>query len=398
MAFSERSRTMQVAVDHGLDPTLLLMSPELHSSPFPLNAPRALYFYRARNAIYHLVRALGFGGDDVVLVPDYHNTNEVMAIRAAGASVRFYRIRRTLEPDLDHLARQCETTRARALWVIHYFGFPQPMKELMALCERHGMLLMEDCALSLLSETAGQPLGTFGQYATFCLYKTLPVPNGGVLAGNGSALETLTRLELTPCGRASLAGRTLELLLEWLRSRAEGAGEVAFALKRAVGRGLTTARVPRVPFGDIGFDLASVNVAISPLSLALLKRFDYRAIRQRRRENFQLLSRRLEGHAALLPNALEPGTCPLLFPLLVPDKPMASAALQARGIAAMEFWNTGDPEAGGPEHSDAQFLRDHLVELPIHQDVTSAQVHYMADQVLDLRLYFPRGSTPCAWH
>ena len=53
----------------------------------------------------------------------------------------------------------CPHHRARVLFVIHYFGWPQPVKELLALCEAQGMVLVEDCALSLLSETLGRPLG-----------------------------------------------------------------------------------------------------------------------------------------------------------------------------------------------------------------------------------------------
>jgi dTDP-4-amino-4,6-dideoxygalactose transaminase len=37
----------------------------------------------------------------------------------------------------------------------------------------------------------------------------------------------------------------------------------------------------------------------------------------------------------------------------------------------------------GPE---AQYLRAHVLELPIHQDVGPSQVEYIADQVLRLEL------------
>ena len=72
------------------------------SSP-PLDRTNRAYFYRGRHAIYHLIRALHYGPEDVVLVPEYHSGNEVWAIRAAGARVRFYRVRRDLGPDLDQL-------------------------------------------------------------------------------------------------------------------------------------------------------------------------------------------------------------------------------------------------------------------------------------------------------
>ena len=162
----------------------------------------------------------------------------------------------------------------------------------------------------------------------------------------------------------------------------------AFAVKRAVGRAMIGLGVPRVPFGDIGFDLDSVNVAVAPLSRKLLGRFDYGEIRRRRRRNYQLLRDRLQDRAAVLPPELEAGTCPLIFPLLVPDKPRASRALQAEGISAMEFWNGGDPDTRGHDHADAWYLREHLVELPIHQDITPEQVDFMARRVLGLGLHF----------
>jgi len=376
---------MYVPAEHGLTFASLVRRRRGTAAPFPLSAPRRWYFYRARNAIYHVFRGLGFGEKDIVLMPDYHNTNEVAAVRASGAAVRFYRVGRNLEPDMEGLARLVRSTDARALFVIHYFGWPQPIKELLALCDAHGLLLFEDCALSLLGETLGRPLGSFGQYSTYFLYKTLPVPNGGVLVVNGPGATSFDPVALAPCGAATLLGRTFELLLERLRDRWYLGGQAAFAVKRGIGMALRALDVDRVPFGDIGFDRDRVHVAISPLSLRLLERFDYDDIRGRRRANFLMLRERLDGGATLFPRELEAGMCPTIFPMLVPDKHAAAEALRARGIAAMEFWNHGDPEARG---ADALFLREHVLELPIHQDVTPDQVEYMAREVLNLGLKF----------
>ena len=49
----------------------------------------------------------------------------------------------------------------------------------------------------------------------------------------------------------------------------------------------------------------------------------------------------------------------------------------------LRFWNHGDPEANG---ADVLFLREHVLELPIHQDIRPEQVEYMARQVLSLKL------------
>jgi perosamine synthetase len=352
--------------------------------PYPLNTAHVLSFYVARSGIYHLFRALGFNQGDVVLVPDYHSGNEVAAIRAAGASIVYYPIRRNLEPDMDKLA-DLARLKPRAVYVIHYLGWPQPMRQIAELFRESGSVVIEDCALSLLSETEGVPLGSFGDYSVFCLYKTLPVPNGGLLVQNHEVLSPLAALELQRCPRASLAGRSVELMLEALRTRCDGVGKVLFDIKRAVGRTLRAVRVPQVPVGDIGWNPAHVNIGMSEFCNSLMKGLDYEDIRRRRRENFLLLRERLAGQVVMPREELKEGVCPLFFPILVRDKHEAAKALWNKGIGAVEFWN-GQAAGGNGEHrSDAQYLRDHLLEMPIHQDVAASQVHYIADQVLQLK-------------
>jgi hypothetical protein len=88
----------------------------------------------------------------------------------------------------------------------------------------------------------------------------------------------------------------------------------------------------------------------------------------------------------MLREDLEEGICPLFFPILVEDKHSAARALWQRGIGAVEFWNEGDPLANCEAGKDARFLRAHVLELPIHQNVTRPEVEYIASQVLYLGL------------
>jgi dTDP-4-amino-4,6-dideoxygalactose transaminase len=348
---------------------------------FPIGAPRTLSFHVARYGIYQLFRALGFDSGASVLVPAYHHGNEVRAIRASGARVRFYSIDALLQPDLSEIEGLLRS-RPRALYVIHYLGWPQPIQELEQLCRRYRVVLVEDCALALLSEVSGQPLGCFGDYSVFCLYKTLPVPNGGLLAQNRGRLDGLSGLRLRGAGALSLAARTLELLGEWLRQRSPRLGSALFSLKRGVGRVLTAAGMPRRPVGDSGFDAACADLGMSPLTRLLLGRFDYEAIRAKRRRNFELLRERLRPRLPLLIEGLEPGVCPLFFPLLVADKARAAEAFAARGIETVTFWNEGDAEAERLPFDDVRFLRRHVLELPVHQDLTPAQLDAVSEQAL----------------
>jgi len=74
---------------------------------------------------------------------------------------------------------------------------------------------------------------------------------------------------------------------------------------------------------------------------------------------------------------------------VVSDKQAAARALQQRGIDALEFWNDS-MDSGAEMGPDARFLRAHVLELPIHQDLTSRHMAYVARQVSAL----PGGSAP----
>jgi perosamine synthetase len=349
--------------------------------PFPLQTPGSSYFYVARNAIYHLMRSVRLGGE-VVLAPDYHHGNEILAMKAAGVKLRYYPIQKNLDADVDAIARLCEIEpRPKALYVTHFIGWPQPLDALQRLCRANGLMLIEDCALSFMSDYDRKPLGTFGDYSVFCLYKSLPLPNGGVLVsntGHGGAVY-----DLQPGSTLSVAGRSAELALHWLRGRSEMCGRALLGLKRATGMALNAGKVRRYPVGDTGFDIGGVNIGMSPLCHTLLQRFEYEGIKEARRRNFETIADRLRGRMTVIDRSLSEGVCPLFFPLLVKDKHNAADLLSKRGVETIEFWNVGETEAD-QEGSASAFLRRHLLEIPIHQDVTVEAAGFISEEILKL--------------
>jgi dTDP-4-amino-4,6-dideoxygalactose transaminase len=327
------------------------------------------------------MRALRLGRGDVVLAPDYHHGNEILAMKATGVEIRYYPVQKNLDADLDALVRLCEVEpRPRALYVTHFIGWPQPLDVIQPLCRDKRLLLIEDCALSFMSDYDGKPLGTFGDYSVFCLYKSLPLPNGGVLVCNRGPDEDL---ELQPCSALSVMSRSTELTLHWVRMRSDTFGRALIALKRTTGMALNLGKVRRNPVGDTGFDIGGANIRMSPVCHTLLWRFQYEQIKEARRRNFQILADRLRERVAVIDRKLSDGVCPLFFPLLVKDKPYAADLLLKRGIETIEFWNAGDPEAY-QSGSAAAFLRRHLLEIPIHQDVTAEAAGFISEEIVKL--------------
>ncbi len=167
------------------------------------------------------------------------------------------------------------------------------------ICRERAMLLVEDCALSLLSEPDGRPLGASGDFSVFCLYKTLPVPNGSVLVQNKMPLGALGRLRLRRAGAASVLGRVAELVVQRTRAQINGVGAILQSAKRALGKAAGALEVNRSTVGDIGFNFADVDLQMSPASERLLRRFDFGTIRRKRVDNFHTLApgARRQGHA-----------------------------------------------------------------------------------------------------
>jgi dTDP-4-amino-4,6-dideoxygalactose transaminase len=349
---------------------------------FPFDVPHRLPFYRARNAIYHLFRALLETNPGLsVLAPDYNSGNEILAMRSAGAVIHYCPVRRNMTLDPDDVERYCRRHNPDLLYVIHYAGWPQNMPALVDICRRRGMLLVEDCALALLSEGQGQPLGSFGDWSVFCLYKTLPLPNGALLVQNRARLESLERLTLRDPGPASVLGRTAELLVQRIRGRANGVGAALQVVKRGMGRAAGAFDVRRANVGDIGFNLDDVDLAMSRMSERLLARLDFADIRRRRVENYRRLSGLLDPHVSQVFPHVPDGVCPLFFPIVVADKHRAAEALRARGVDALEFWNESCEPGGHEMGPDARDLRAHVLELPIHQDLTDHHIDHVAQQV-----------------
>ena len=375
-----------VPIYQGLSPLDLVRRSVARKTSFPFDVPDRLPFYRCRNAIYHLFRALVAANPRLtVLAPDYNSGNEILAMRAAGANIVYCPVGPDMQLDPEAVDRLCRLHNPDLLYVIHYVGWPQPMPALMDLARRHAMLLVEDCALSLLSGLDDAPLGSYGDWSVFCLYKTLPVPNGALLVQNTRKIPSLARIELRDAGSASVMARTAELMVQRIRGRANGVGAALQRVKRGMGMAAGALDVRRANVGDIGFNLDDVDLAMSGVSARLLERLDFADIKQRRIANYRQLADLLAGHAQPVFPELPDGVCPLFFPVFVPDKAAAAEALRSRGVDALEFWNES-MESGEEMGPHARFLRQHVLELPIHQDLTPAHIAHVARQVTALNL------------
>ena len=99
------------------------------------------------------------------------------------------------------------TPRTKAVVAVDIFGYPCELEPLRALCERHGLVLIQDACEALGAEYRGAPVGSHGPSAVFAFYpnKQMTTGEGGVVTTHSEA-EWLLLKSLRNQGRADGGG------------------------------------------------------------------------------------------------------------------------------------------------------------------------------------------------
>lgn len=361
------------------------------SSGFPpFDSDNVHWYYFARNAIWNAVKMLGLEGGEV-LVPSYHHGVEIEALMHAGAKPVFYRVGSGWDVDLADVAARIGP-ETRALYLTHYAGFPGPAREMKSLAENHGLPLIEDCALSLLSSDRGTAMGTIGDVSVFCLYKTLPVPNGGALRVNGSRRYNVPRPQPPP--RASVFNHAASALLKNLELRGGNAGRRARSLLRSAARGAVRASsIERIATGTMHFDPGHVELGISPLSMRIARAQDFAGTIAIRRRNYLTLLDQLGPVIPPLFENLPSGVCPLFYPLRIKHKAEMLLRLKSCGIEAIDFWCSPHPACDPRMFPEVTELRRSIIEIPCHQDIGAETMRRMTAVVRQVVCEIERPAT-----
>ena len=114
----------------------------------------------------------GVGPGDEVIVPSYTFVSSALAFVRQGATVVFADSRQD-QPNIDEAAiESLVTPRTKVIVPVHYAGVACDMDAVMAVAERHGLVVVEDVAQAVDSFYKGRPLGSIGHLAAFSFHET----------------------------------------------------------------------------------------------------------------------------------------------------------------------------------------------------------------------------------
>ena len=137
------------------------------------------------DAIYITLKALGIGpGDEVITVANsFIATSET--ISQTGAMPVFVDIDEYFHIDPAKIEAKI-TPKTKAIIPVHLFGQAANLEVVKAVCDKHKLHLIEDCAQSHFSTYKGRKTGTFGIAGTFSFY---PGKNLGAYGDGGAIIS-----------------------------------------------------------------------------------------------------------------------------------------------------------------------------------------------------------------
>ncbi len=142
------------------------------------------------DALWIAVRLLGIGTGDEVIVQGNTYIASVMGITINGATPVFVEPDAYYQIDADKIEEKI-TPRTKAVMVVHLYGHTADMDKITALCRKHQLKLIEDCAQSHGALYKGRMTGTFGDAGCFSFY---PSKNLGAFGDAGAIVTNSAEL------------------------------------------------------------------------------------------------------------------------------------------------------------------------------------------------------------
>ena len=147
-----------------------------------LGVPHTVAVASGTDALHLAILAAGIGPGDEVITTPFTFIATAEAICYAGATPVFVDIDPgtfNIDPALIEAAI---TPRTKAIIPVHLFGQPADLTSISAICRRHNLLLIEDCAQSFGAATSGRMTGTIGMLGCFSFF---PSKNLGCYGDGG---------------------------------------------------------------------------------------------------------------------------------------------------------------------------------------------------------------------
>lgn len=137
-----------------------------------LGYPRALGMNSGTSPLHIASLCGGFGPGDEILTTPFTFASSCWGISYVGAKPVFVDIDADTWCISPEAIAQAITPKTKGIVVVHIFGQPARMDEIMAIAKAHRLFVVEDCAQAVGATYKGAPVGSIGDCGTFSFYPT----------------------------------------------------------------------------------------------------------------------------------------------------------------------------------------------------------------------------------
>lgn len=364
--FDEGLATEKAELSRGIGSEFWLPSSSLSEKPNSqfckiLSEGRRLFVTSGREAIYQIIKSLNLSKEENILLPSYLDWAILDPFVRTTTKIHFYRIKENLEIDFEDIQQKIDD-KTKAILIVHYFGFPQPLTDIKKLKEK--LLVIEDTTHSFLSLHASKPSGSFGDIAFASFRKLLPIPDSAMICYNNETFSI-----------PSLSDQDM-----W---------HLSYGEKRELGlyyRGdfMKTGNEFHKKLSQIYFESAEELLQriytnpckMSEKSKELLERLRIEEIISQRRKNFIcLLEEDFEGITPFYRNLPE-GVCPLGFPMLCKNRDSLQQHLIENRIYCPVHWSLPDCVVE-EDHKTSFDISNRILTIPIDQRYDQQHMEYV---------------------
>lgn len=305
--------------------------------------------------LHLIVKALGIGAGDEVLVPSFTFAASANAVLFEGGTPVFVDIEPdTLCMDPDLLSKSI-TPKTRAIMTVDVFGHPVEWDAILAIAKRHDLKIIDDSCEALGAEYRGKRIGQFGDAAAFGFYanKQITTGEGGMVVTSDASVAEKVR-SFRNQGRAAMGS--------WLEHQ------------------------------NLGYNYRITEMAAS-MGITQLKRIE--SFLQKRAEVARVYGELLAGVPGLTLQTVRPHVRMSWFVYVVRvaegiDRDRVMAALQSSGIPTRAYFS---PVHSQPYLRNSSGAKAHLpvteriaaqtIALPFHNRMTIDQVKKVAGTLQD---------------
>lgn len=301
-------------------------------------------------ALHLAVRALELAPDEEVITTAFTFIASGGAIALAGAKPAFCDIEPKLfNMDPEDLKKRINP-KTKAIVVVHLFGHPAPMDEIMSIAKEHNLVVIEDCAQATGAEYKGQKVGTIGDFGCYSFFPSKNL--GGI--GDGGAVVAKTSENLEKIRILKSHGSKIKYYHDTLGTNSR---------------------------------LDTIQAAALRVKLRHLDRFN-----QERRRVAERYLANLQGHLDISSEAEDCRHVYHQFTTRVPNRDTFKAQLLEQGVGSMIYYPVSLHQQGafkdlGYDEQDFPVTRkaqDEVLSLPMFPELQNEQIDEICEKVKSL--------------